>query len=102
VIKITYSDVATHDLKSIFNYINRDSNRFAKLEVSKIRTFIKSLTMFPLKGKYYEIVKGREIRVVVFRNYIIFYTNTENQILILTIHHHARLISNNPAFKDDE
>ena len=102
MIRIAYSADATNDLKSIFNYINRDSNKFAKLEVSKIRTFIKSLAMFPLKGKYYKTVKGREILSTVYRNYIIFYTITTNQILILTIHHHARLISNNPAFKDDE
>ena len=102
VIRIAYSADATNDLKSIFNYINRDSNKFAKLEVSKIRAFIKSLTIFPLKGKYYKTVKGREILSTVFGNYIIFYTITTNQILILSIHHHARLISNNPAFKDDE
>jgi len=102
VIKITYSAVAANDLKSIFNYINRDSNKFAKLEVSKIRAYIKSLIMFPLKGKYYKAIKGREILSIIFHNYIIFYTVTTNQILILSIHHHARLISNNPAFKDDE
>ena len=100
MVKIIYSDVATYDLKSIFDYINRNSNKFAQLEISKIKTFIKVLKSFPLKGKYYETVKGREIRLLVFRYYIIFYTNTGDRILILTIHHHARLISNNPAFKD--
>jgi toxin ParE1/3/4 len=101
-IKLVYLDVAIQDLKSIYEYINRDSKKYAILEINKIKTFIKSLKSFPLKGKYYETIKGREIRSVVFRNYIIFYTNTEDKMLILSIHHHARLISNNAAFKDDE
>ena len=57
---------------------------------------------FSFKGKHFEIRGGKEIFSIVFRNYIIFYTVSEMQISILSIHHHARLISNNPAFKDDE
>ena len=100
--KVIYLEIAILDLKSIYEYISRDSIKYAKLEVQKIKAFAESLKGFPLKGKFYQTIRGKEIRSIVFRNYIIFYVYDGNQISILTIHHHARLISNNPAFKDEE
>jgi len=48
-------------------------------------------------------LNNESLRELIFRNYrIIYQLISEEQINILTIHHHARLISNNPAFKDDE
>lgn len=101
-VKVIYLDVAIQDLKSIYKYISQDSKKYAMLEVQKIKSFIDSLVNFPLKGKFYTTRNDKEIRSIVFRNYIIFYNVTETQISVLSIHHHARLITNNPAFKDDE
>jgi len=100
-IKIIYLEVAIRDLQSIYKYISQDSKKYARLEVNKIKLFIDSLKSFPLKGKFYETIKGQEIRSVVFRNYIIFHTVSEQQIRILSIHHHARSIGKNPAINDD-
>jgi toxin ParE1/3/4 len=101
-LKITYLETAIFDLKSIYTYIARDSKKYARLEVKKIKAFADTLITFPLKGKFYEILKGEEIRSIVFRNYIIFYSVTATHIKILSIHHHSRLLANNPAFKDEE
>lgn len=101
-IKVIYLEVAIRDLQSIYEYISQDSKKYAALEVKKIKLFIDSLKSFPLKGKYYGIIKEKEIRSIVFRNYIIFYTVSEAQISILSIHHQARSFVRNPAFKDDE
>lgn len=100
--KVIYLEIAIYDLKSIYVYISRDSVKYAKLEVQKIKAFAESLKSLPLKGRFYQTIKGKEIRSIVFKNYIIFYTFDNDQVSILTIHHHARLISNNPAFKDKE
>ena len=101
-LKVVYLDIATQDLRSIYKYISKDSKKYAGLEVKKIKLFIDSLSYFPLKGKYFETQRGLKILSIVFSNYIIFYNVTDIQINILSIHHHARLISNNPAFKNDE
>jgi len=101
-IKVVYLDIAIQDLRSLYKYIAQDSKKYAALEVKKIKQFIDSLMNFPFKGKHFETRRGKEIFSIVFRNYIIFYTVSETQTSILSIHHHARLISNNPAFKDDE
>lgn len=100
--KVIYREIAIRDLQSIYNYISHDSKKYAKIEVKKIKDFIRSLIIFPLKGKFYETINGREIRSIVFRNYIIFYEVSGDQISILSIHHHSRSIAPNPIFKNDE
>jgi toxin ParE1/3/4 len=100
--KVIYLDAAVQDLASIYKYIAWDSIKYAKLEVEKIKSFCNSLISHPMKGRYYETKRGKEIRSAVFKNYIIFYSAEDARIEILSIHHHSRLISNNPAFKDDE
>ena len=101
--KVIYLEIAVYDLASIYSYISRDSVKYAKLEVKKIKAFCESLKKQPLKGKFYQTIRGNEVRSAVFRNYIIFYVNgAEGRISILTIHHHSRLIDNNPAFKDED
>src|ERR1700731_2282238 len=101
--KVIYLKIAVEDLASVYRYISRDSVKYAKLEVKKIKAFCESLKNQPAKGRFYQTIKGNDVRSVVFQNYIIFYINDgSKQISILTIHHHARLISNNPAFKGDE
>jgi toxin ParE1/3/4 len=102
VMKVIYLQTAVEDLASIYKYIRRDSVKYAKLEVQKVKAFAESIKNQPLAGKLYQTMHGKEVRSIVFGHYILFYTMEESRISILTIHHHARLISNNPAFKDDE
>jgi toxin ParE1/3/4 len=100
--KVIYLNLAVHDLSSIYSFISQDSVKYARLEVQKIKAFAESLKSQPLKGKYFKTIKGKEIRSVIFKHYIIFYTVDDVQINMLTIHHHARLITNNPAFTDED
>jgi toxin ParE1/3/4 len=100
--KVIYLETAIQDLASIYKYISRDSIKYARLEIEKIKSFCESLISHPMKGRYYETKRGKEIRSIVFKNYIIFYGMEGVRVEILTIHHHSRLISNNPAFKDEE
>ena len=101
--KVIYLEIAVEDLASVYRYISRDSVKYAKLEVKKIKAFCESLKKQPLKGKFYQTMRGNDVRSAVFRNYIIFYVNgAEGQISILTIHHHSRLFSNNPALWDED
>jgi toxin ParE1/3/4 len=102
VIKVIYLEVAVQDLASIYKFISQDSVKYARLEVRKIKAFTESLKNQPLKGKPYPTINGADVKSVVFKHYIIFYTFEGQRINILSIHHHARLISNNPAFKIEE
>jgi addiction module RelE/StbE family toxin len=103
VVKIVLSKTARFDLKEIVDYIKRDSVKYANLEKQKIQDAINKLPQKPLSGRVVPELNNENLRELIFRNYrIIYEIVSKEQINILSIHHHARLISNNPAFKDDE
>jgi len=100
---IVYSKIARQDLKEIYNYIRRDSIRYVKREAELIRFSIKKLKLNPLLGRRFEKSDDELTRELIFKNYRIVYDIViDYQITILSIHHHSRLISNNPAFKDED
>lgn len=99
---IKYSKTALQDLKAIYNYISRDSIFYAKREAKLIRLATSKLKTAPLIGKKFEKYDDENIRELIFKNYRIIYEIESKQIVILTIHHHSRSISNNPAFRDEE
>ncbi|HWZ04383.1 MAG TPA: type II toxin-antitoxin system RelE/ParE family toxin [Mucilaginibacter sp.] len=101
--KIVFSKTAKFDLKEIVDYIKRDSIKYALLEKKKIEDAINKIPRQPLSGRIVPELDDENLRELIFRNYrIIYEIISEHQINIITIHHHARLFSNNPAFKDDE
>lgn len=103
-VKIIYSELSKFDLREIFEYIKRDSLYYAKREVALIKQAIGGLKINPFASRKTENFNDELRRELIFRNYLIYYriSADQKQIIILTIHHHARLLSNNPAFSDDE
>lgn len=102
-IKLIYTKISLNDLRDIFNFIKKDSPYYAKKEVDDIRTTIRKLKLNSLLGKRFERSEDDTLRELIFKNYrIIYQIISPEQINILSIHHHARSISNNPAFKDDD
>lgn len=101
--KIIFSKIARLDLKNIVAYIKRDSVRYAELEKKRIIDAINKLPNQPLSTRIVPELDSEDLRELIFRNYrIIYKIASDKQINILTIHHHARLIGNNPAFKGEE
>jgi len=103
MVKIILSKVAKSDLREIYNYIKRDSIKYALLERNKIQSAIDKLRHQPFLGKKSTELKGDLLYELVFQNYkIIYEVMSDTEISILTIHHHARSITNNPAFTDED
>lgn len=104
-IKIIYSANASRDIKEIFDFIKEGSLKYARIEVAGIREYIEKLKSNIYLGKPFAEAETNtdRIREVIFKNYrIIYEIVSDKRIDILTIHHHARSLSNNPAFKDEE
>lgn len=100
---IIYSKIARQDLREIYDYIRRDSYYYAQKETKSIRVTIQKLKLNPLLGRKFDTVDNEFTRELSFKNYRIVYDYIQDkQIVILTIHHHARLITNNPAFNDED
>jgi toxin ParE1/3/4 len=102
-IKITYSQFANEDLYEIYKFIRRDSLFYAKKEVNDIRTVIKKLKLNTYRGKVFSDLDDKLTRELIFKNYrIIYEIIPDSEINIITIHHHARSMGNNPAFTDED
>jgi toxin ParE1/3/4 len=103
VVKIVFSPLAKLDLKEIIDFIKRDSLHYAILESKKIQAAINGLMKHSLMGRVVPEIENNQYRELIFRNYrIIYRIVSEEQINILTIHHHSRSFANNPAFKSED
>lgn len=103
MVKIILSKIAKRDLKEIVDYIKRDSVKYAMLEKEKIKTAINKLYYQPELGKVFAKFNDNRYRELIHYHYSIIYKiASDKKIEILTIHHHSRLLSNNPVFSDDD
>ncbi|MDP2721749.1 MAG: type II toxin-antitoxin system RelE/ParE family toxin [Bacteroidales bacterium] len=91
MVRVNWTFQAKDDLKSIAEYISRDSKRYAKRQVLRIRNktcLLKSQTHL---GKIVSEIDRENIRELIEGRYrIIYKIVSRNQIDILTIHHTAR------------
>ncbi len=91
--KIEWTEPARLDLKSIRDYIRRDSEYYANRLVERIIEAVESLEKFPEVGRSVPEAEEENIRELLFYNYRIMYRVETERILILTIIHGARDLS---------
>ncbi len=93
MVKIIWTDLAIDDLKSIHDYISKDSTRYATEMVERIIQRVDQLEDFPKSGRIVPEFNNESIRELIIENYRIVYIVSEQFISIARIHHSARLIS---------
>lgn len=94
MVLINWTFQAKDDLKGIAEYISKDSKRYAKYQVFKIRNRTKILKKYIQIGKKVPEINQGNIRELIEGNYrIIYKIISKSQIDILTIHHSARDLS---------
>lgn len=91
MVQINWTNTALTDLKAVFDFIARDSKKYATLQVLKIKAKTKLLKKRPRLGKTVPEKGDDKIRELIEGNYrIIYKIINSNRIDILTIHHAAR------------
>jgi plasmid stabilization system protein ParE len=76
---------------NIADFIAKDSVRYAKITVARIRTATLQLKSHPLSGRKVPETDMENIRELIHGNYrIIYVVVSENQVDILTVHHSAK------------
>ena len=91
MVQLNWTLLARNDMKAIFEYISKDSKKYAKLEILKIKSRTQVLKEQPLIGK--EVIESGniDVRELVEGNYRIIYKMVDNDSIdILTIHHCSR------------
>lgn len=91
MVQINWTLLAVNDLKSIAEYISKDSVQYAKLQIARIKLRTRILKSQTYSGKIVAEINKNNIRELIEGNYrIIYKIVSEERIDILTIHHSSR------------
>ncbi len=91
MVQVKWTKLAIEDLKGIYDYISRDSVKFAKIEIIKLKIRTNILKRHPFAGKAVPEMNNDIFRELIEGNYRIIYKIIDvEKIHILTIHHSAR------------
>jgi len=93
MVKLVWTELSTEDLKEIFDYIAKDSERYASITVNKIYNRAQDIIDNPYVGRIVPEINKKVIREVISGNYrIIYKIINESQVDILRVYHSARLL----------
>ena len=93
MVKLNWTLQSKMDLDAIGDYIAKDSVKYAKLQVQRVRNRARRLINFPESGKIVPELKRPDVRELIEGKYrIIYRIRSEERIDIITVHHSARLL----------
>ena len=91
MVKIIWTHQAVMDLNDIFEYISKDSKRYAENQVRRIQQLTQILKTQPECGRIVPELELKTIRELIEGNYRIIYRFlTTGKVEILAVHHSAR------------
>lgn len=91
---VVWTTPAKNDLKSIFEYIEKDSRFYADKVIDVIVQKSEQLNEFPKKGRVVPEIEQENIREVLVYSYRMMYEIRKEDIYILNIIHTARDFNN--------
>lgn len=96
MVKINWTQLAISDLNGVYEYIAKDSSRYAQITVNKIHSHVDSLKKQPYSGRIVPEFEDKSIKELIIGNYrIVHFIVSEYQIDILRIYHSARKLNEN-------
>jgi toxin ParE1/3/4 len=98
--EIIWTASALNDIDRIADYISADSMFYARQFVQRIFDASSKLARYPEIGKPLPELPGSIYREILLQKYRIIYRYDKDEVFIITVHHSARLLSNNETFKD--
>ena len=85
--KIEWSTQARRDLKAIHDFIGRDSEHYAKLQVERLLTRVESAALMPSRGHRVHELPDSDLREVHEGGYRIIYNHDTETLQVVTIIH---------------
>jgi len=91
--RLVWTIQSADDLQNIFEYISKDSIKYARIQVIRIRDRGNILKKNPHAGRIVPEIGDENLRELIAGSYrIIYRINSDNLIEIITIHHSSRLL----------
>jgi plasmid stabilization system protein ParE len=98
--KVIWSQRSLDDINEVAEFIAKDSFQYASEQTSTFFEKASQLESYPYMGRVVPELNTSSIRQILCGSYrLIYEVVNEEEVYILTIHHQARLIENNPAFE---
>ena len=95
--KVNWTDQAIEDVNNIAEFISKESFRYAEIQVNKLFQLSTLLEDNPKLGRNVPEINDLSIRELISGNYrLIYKIRTPEEVVIITIHHSKRMLSNNP------
>jgi len=88
--KIIWSPAALEDVKSIHDYIAKDSDVHAALFIERMIEATDRLLEFPNTGRVIPEINKKECREIIFKPYRIMYDVIPDAVRIVSVVHSAR------------
>ncbi|QOI96628.1 MAG: type II toxin-antitoxin system RelE/ParE family toxin [Flammeovirgaceae bacterium] len=93
MVKVVWTELAVADLKSIHEYISKDSKLYADRYINKLIYRTNQLEKYPQSGRIVPEFGKEDIRELVEGNYRIIYRIGTDLVGIVRVHHSARLLT---------
>lgn len=92
MVQVEWAEPALDDLRSIHDYIRRDSPRYARVMVDRVLTVAGRLSEFPVSGSILPELLHSGYRQVLVGSYRVIYRYDEagNRVLIVAVVHASR------------
>jgi toxin ParE1/3/4 len=90
MVKIIWTEFAVEDLRSIHDYISKDSKHYADRYVDKIITRVEQLETNPQSGRVVPEFNLDKVRELLEGRYRIIYKINDGYIVLVRIQHSAR------------
>lgn len=88
------------DLIEIFKFVSKQSYQNAVMLVTAIKKEVIILQTYPEIGQMVKEINNPSFRELKLYKYRIIYFIQDDVVSIISIHHSARLLNNNPHLKD--
>jgi addiction module RelE/StbE family toxin len=94
--RIEWAERALKDLREIYDFIAKDSSRYAQIQVANIQDAVSNLLVFPMMGRQVPEFPHLPYREIFSGNYRIIYkyNKKEEEIYVMAVVHGHRLLTN--------
>jgi addiction module RelE/StbE family toxin len=92
VTNVRWTEQAVADLRSIRDFIERDSPRYGRLVAERLFDATSQLTLFPRSGRVVPELARDEIRELIVGDYRIVYRLEGDAAVLLTVFRGSRLL----------
>lgn len=100
MVEVNWTKQAINDFDKIAEFIAKDSEHYAKIQVKRFFDALIVLEKQPTAGKIVPERQDPLIREILTGNSrIIYKIISETEVDVITVHHSKPLLSNNPVFK---